>query len=157
MSNSLLHPGDDAPDFTLQSTEGESVNLYATLTQSSVVLFFYVMAFTPLCTAEVCSFRDHAGDFRAANATIFGIGSEPEGVSARFASYNQLPYPLLADPGGRVRKLYRVPKLLGFVPGRVTYVIGQNRKIVQAMNAASKGREHALNSLDWLRGNVIDS
>ncbi len=157
MSNPLLQPGDNAPDFTLQSTTGESVNLYAALTRNSVVLFFYVMAFTPLCTAEVCSFRDHAADFRASNAAIFGIGAEPEAVSARFASHNQLPYPLLADPGGRVRKLYRVPKLLGLVPGRVTYVIGQDRKILQAMNAASQGREHAVKSLQWLRSAAPDS
>lgn len=154
MSSAILQPGELAPDFSLRSTGGEMVNLYQSLAHTNVVLFFYVLAFTPLCSAEVCSFRDRADYFREENAVVFGIGSEPAALAARFARHHQLPYPLLHDPGSRVRKLYRIPKVLGLLPGRVTYVIAQDRKITQALNAPSLGREHAVKILETLRNSL---
>ena len=154
MPDTLLQAGDAAPDFTLLSTEGNAIHLYELLESSKVVLFFYVLAFTPLCTAQVCSFRERAEEFRAENVVPLGIGSEPAAVARRFAKRLALPYPLLLDEGGRVRRLYRVPRTFGLVPGRVTYAISQHRTILQSYNAASQGAEHAATSLAWLRKGI---
>ena len=152
MSQSPLVAGDLAPDFTLSSTTGGPVHLYGCLERSSVVLFFYVKAFTPVCMAEVCSFRDNALNFSDLNATIYGISSDNEGVARSFAKFHQLPFPLLLDEGGCVRESYRVPKMLKLFPGRSTYVIGQNRRILEVIHAGLESHAHMQGSLDVLRG-----
>ncbi|MDQ2711193.1 MAG: peroxiredoxin [Acidobacteriota bacterium] len=151
MPQLALSAGDLGPDFELQSTAGQSVHLYRTLEDSSVVLFFYVRAFTPVCMAEVCSFRDNAADFAGLNAAIYGISSDTDSVAQRFASFHKLPFPLLVDEGSRVRNLYRVPKMFGFLPGRSTYVIGQNKRILQVTNGGLESSPHIRESLKALK------
>ncbi len=140
-----------APDFTLASASGESVHLYEALNASSVVLFFYLRAFTPVCMAEVCSFRDNAEEFRHLNAIVYGITSDREVLTRRFAAYHKLSFPLLLDQGNRVREAYAVPKTLGLLPGRSTYVIGQDRKILQSTHAGFDSSKHIGESLKFLR------
>ena len=151
MSQVALAAGDLAPAFELQSTDGTSVHLYRTLENSSVVLFFYVRAFTPVCMAEVCSFRDNAGEFAGLNAAVYGISSDADSVAQRFASFHKLPFPLLVDKDSRVRNLYRVPKMFGFLPGRSTYVIGQNKRILQVTHGVFESSPHVKASLKALR------
>jgi len=151
MQQPALAIGDRAPDFTLPSTSGESVHLFKQLQHSAVVLFFYVAAFTPVCTAEVCSFRDNSERFTDVNAAIYGIGFGPETVTRSFANYHRLPYPLLLDRGNRVRKLYGVPKSFGLLPGRSTFVVGQDQKILHVTQAGFDSHPHVLESLDILR------
>ncbi len=152
ISQLTLAAGDIAPDFELASTFGERIHLYGTLPHSAVVLFFYLAAFTPVCTAEVCSFRDSANQFADLNATIYGIGSGGHAVVKRFAEFNRLPFPLLLDPGNEVRKLYGVPKVLGILPGRATYVIAQDRRILRIIQNGFESAPHIANSLNSLRG-----
>ncbi len=148
--------GDIAPDFTLTSSSGDSVHLYLALETSSVVLFFYLRSFTPLCMAEVCSFRDNAEEFRHLNAAIYGISPDSETITRRFAAYHRLPFPLLLDGGNRVRASYGVPKTLGLLPGRSTYVIGQNRKVLQATHAGFESTAHVVESLKSLRSGHVE-
>lgn len=143
--------GDVAPDFELGCAEGHSVRLYEALNHSTVVLFFYLQNFTPVCMAEVCSFRNHVEDFRRLNARVYGISPGGDFLTKRFAAYHKLPFPLLVDRGGRVRKLYGVPKLLGFLPGRSTYVIGQNRKVLQITSSGLASELHTVEPLNLLR------
>src|SRR5262249_972473 len=74
------------------------------------------------CTAEACAFRDSHEVFAAAGAEVIGVSSDSAGKHAAFADHHQLPYTLLSDEGGRIRKSYGVPAVLGVLPGRVTYV-----------------------------------
>ena len=152
MSQPLLSTGDIAPDFQLASVTGSNFQFYEALGHSAVVLFFYVQNFTPICTAEVCSFRDHVADFRHLNAQVYGISPGSESLTRRFAEYHKLPFPLLLDRDGYVRKLYRVPKLLGFLPGRSTYVIAQDKQILQITGADLVSKLHITESLKFLRG-----
>lgn len=156
MPRRSLSTGDRAPDFTLASSAGDSVHLYQILEISSVVLFFYLRSFTPLCMAEVCSFRDNAEKFRCLNASIYGISPDPETLTRRFAAYHRLPFPLLLNQGNRVRAAYAVPKTLGLFPGRSTYVVGQNRKILQATHAGFESNTHVVESLKSLRSGYAE-
>src|SRR6202035_1966323 len=99
-----LQTGDVAPDFTLPSSTGETVHLYEVLERSQVVLFFYPKAFTPVCTAEVCGFRDAPSHFTALNAAIFGISSDSPDTLTRFAQQHGLAFPLLSDEGSNTRR-----------------------------------------------------
>lgn len=151
MSHHSLSTGDNAPDFTLRSNAGSTVNLYSVLERSAVVVFFYVRAFTPVCTAEVCSFRDSAQEFEQFGAALFGISPDGENLARKFAGRYKLPYPLLIDEGGEVRKQYGVPKLLGVIPGRSTYVIGTDHKILQVTHAGLQSDRHIVKSLQLFR------
>ncbi len=152
MPQPTLAIGAQAPDFSLPSTSGTTVQLYRELEHSSVVLFFYVKAFTPVCMAEVCSFRNRLPEFNSSNCAVYGISSDSESVAKRFALFHQLPFPLLLDERGVVRNLYSVPKLFGFLPGRATYVISQDRRILQITHGSLESARHVNESLDILRG-----
>lgn len=146
-----LQPGDVAPDFALISNSGESIRLYEELQKSDVVLFFYPKAFTPVCTAEVCSFRDAMPQFQSRHAAVFGISSDSPDILARFADQHGLTFPLLSDAGSKTRAAYAVPKMFGVLPGRVTYVIGQDRLIQQITISPFSADTHVSKSLKRLQ------
>ncbi len=114
--------GEKAPSFSLPDQNGKTVQLSDFL-GSPVVLFFYPKSFTPGCTQEVCSFRDQFAVFQDAGAAVLGISDDSIDTQAAFAAQHQLPFLVLSDRKGQVRKLFDVPKTLGILPGRVTYVI----------------------------------
>ncbi|MFL6463948.1 MAG: peroxiredoxin [Bryobacteraceae bacterium] len=140
-----------APDFTLPSTTGAAVNLYQLLEKQPVVLFFYLRAFTPVCTSEACSFQNQLPSFQELNAAILGISSDSETVARKFAETFKLKFPLLLDPGGKVRKLYNIPKFLGLLPGRSTYVISQDKTVAYATHSQLGSRVHVEESLRFLQ------
>lgn len=143
----MLQLGDTAPDFTLKTTTGEAFRLADQRGKRAIVLYFYPKDDTPGCTAEACSFRDQYQDFQDLGAEVVGVSSDSEASHQKFTQKHRLPFPLLADTGGQVRKLYEVPRaLLGILPGRVTFVIdkeGVIRYIFNSMNRATDHVAHA--------------
>lgn len=146
-----LEVGAVAPDFSLPSSTEEIVNLYQLLQHSQVVLFFYPKAFTPVCTAEVCAFRDSLDQFTLLQAAVLGVSSDAPGTVTRFAHQNGIAFPLLSDEAGEIRRKFGVPKMFGILPGRVTYVIGQDRTIKQITVAGFKSDIHIAESLKHLQ------
>ena len=146
-----MNKGDLVPDFTLYSTEGDVINLYSQLEQHPVVLFFFLKAFTPLCTSEACSFQSQLPAFESAGAAVLGVSSDSESVARHFKKVFRLGYPLLLDQGGSVRKAFAVPRMLGFIPGRSTYVIGRDRTITGITHAHTRGKVHVEESLQFLQ------
>lgn len=131
-----IQVGDTVPDFTLPSQTGTPVRLYDRLGERVVVLYFYPKDDTPGCTAEACAFRDSYEVFTEAGADVIGVSSDAVDRHAAFAGRHNLPFTLLSDVGGKVRKQYGVPAVLGLIPGRVTYVIdraGTVRHIIKSM------------------------
>ncbi len=146
--------GDRAPDFTLPSLTGEPVSLASFLGKKDIVLFFYPKDNTPGCTAEACSFRDSYEVFREAGAEVIGISSDSEKSHQQFAAQHHLPFILLSDLGGVVRKHYSVPATFGLLPGRVTYIIDKQgivRHIFSSQFAPQKHVVEALKVLETLR------
>jgi peroxiredoxin Q/BCP len=147
--------GDPAPDFTLPTATGEAVSLADFRGRSEVVVFFYPKDDSPVCSAEACSFRDSYEAFRDAGAEVIGISSDPAGSHQRFAQRLGLPFPLLTDAGGAVRARYGVPKTLGLVPGRTTFLIdkqGVVRHIFTSQFQVARHVSEALAALRALRG-----
>jgi peroxiredoxin Q/BCP len=139
--------GDKAPDFTLPSQAGEPVRLSDRLGEHSVVLYFYPKDETSGCTAEACAFRDSYEVFADAGAEVIGVSSDSVDRHAGFADHHKLPFTLLSDQGGAVRKSYGVPATLGVLPGRVTYVIdrsGTVRHVFNSMTSISRHIDDAL-------------
>lgn len=143
--------GDVAPDFTLPSQTGEPVRLHDVLERGPVVLYFYPRDETPGCTAEACSFRDSYDVFREAGAEVIGVSSDSVAAHGGFATKHRLPFTLLADDGGRVRRRYGVRPTLGILPGRVTYVIDGGGVVRHVFSSQTGVQRHVGEALDALR------
>lgn len=118
-----IEVGDKAPEFSLPSQDGGTVSLKDFAGKKTVVLYFYPKDNTAVCTKEACLFRDSYQDFTDAGAEVIGVSSDSAESHKGFASEHKLPFKLLSDDKGEVRKLYGVHSTMGVMPGRVTYVI----------------------------------
>jgi len=146
-----IQVGDKAPDFTLVSQSGERVSLHDRLADQVVVLYFYPKDETRGCTAEACAFRDSHEVFAEAGAEVIGVSSDSAVRHAAFADHYKLPFTLLSDEGGRVRKSYGVPAVLGLIPGRVTYVIDRAGTVRHVFNSMTNIGQHVGDALALVR------
>lgn len=147
----LIRVGDQAPDFTLTSQSGEQVSLAQFRGSKAVVLFFYPKDGTPVCTKEACSFRDAYEDFVQAGAVVIGVSSDSAESHLAFASGHRLPFVLLADTEGSVRRAFGVPKTLGIMPGRVTYVIDKQGIVRHVFSSQFAADRHVAEALAVVR------
>ncbi len=145
--------GSPAPDFTLPSQKGDSVTLSA-LRGQWVVLYFYPADDTPGCTAEACSFRDSHEDFVDAGAVVLGVSSDSVTSHTKFAEKHSLPFTLLSDEDGALRKTYGVKKSMGLLPGRVTYVIDPEGIVRKVFSSQLGAKKHHTEALATIRGGV---
>ncbi|MBE1496664.1 peroxiredoxin Q/BCP [Amycolatopsis lexingtonensis] len=147
-----MDAGDLAPDFTLPDDQGADRTLSDFLATGPVVLFFYPAAMTGGCTAESCHFRDLAAEFAEVGAHRIGIS--PDGVTKQrqFSEANGFDYPLLSDVDGEVAKQFGVwRKLLPLHAKRVTFVIGEDRKVLEKIKSELNFTVHADQALKVLR------
>jgi peroxiredoxin len=141
-----LRIGDFAPDFDLPTANGQNFKL-SEHRGHPVVLYFYPKDGSPGCTKEACSFRDQYQEFEAMGAEVIGISSDSEVSHRAFATKNALPFPLLSDEGGQLRKKYAVPRaVLGLLPGRVTYVLDEEGRVQYVFNSLNAATNHVLNA-----------
>ena len=115
--------GEAASDFTLPDQDGRPVNL-SSLRGRVVVLYFYPKDFTSGCTKEACHFRDAYEDFTEAGAEVIGVSADSQESHRKFRDAYLLPFSLLSDEKGEVKKLYGVSGSL--LPARVTFVIDKD-------------------------------
>ena len=150
-SMASVQVGDHAPDFTLTSQSGQQVSLAEFRGSKAVVLFFYPKDGTAVCTKEACSFRDAYEDFVQAGAVVIGVSSDSAESHQAFASGHRLPFVLLADTDGSVRKAFGVPKTLGIMPGRVTYVIDKEGIVRHVFSSQFAADRHVAEALAVVR------
>lgn len=147
----MLKIGDAAPDFTLHDANGRKVSLSDYRDKQPVVVYFYPKDNTPGCTKEACAFRDAYEDFKSAGAEVIGISSDSGESHQSFAQQHRLPFVLLSDPKGQVRKSYQVPRTLGLLPGRVTFVIDRTGRICHQFDSQLNATRHVTEALAALR------
>jgi thioredoxin-dependent peroxiredoxin len=105
MSAPRLGPGDQAPEFTLNSDTGDKVSL-ADLRGQRVVVYFYPAAMTAGCTKQACDFSDSIDALQAAGITVLGISPDKPEKLAKFRERDGLTITLLSDPDKDVMKAY---------------------------------------------------
>lgn len=101
----MLNVGDQAPAFSLFSDEKNEVKLEDYRGQN-VVLLFFPLAFTRVCTAELCSMRDDLFFYQGLNAQVFGISVDTVHTLAKFKEEQNLNFPLLSDFNKTTSKAY---------------------------------------------------
>ena len=146
-----MQPGDPAPSVALHLHSGETVPLADLYRDRVVVLFFYPKDNTAICTREACAFRDSYEKFTKVGATVVGVSSDSAESHERFAGKHRLPFLLATDADGSLRRAFGVPKTLGFLPGRTTYVIDRQGVIRSIFNAQFAADRHVQAALDAIK------
>ena len=101
-----------APDFSLPADDGSVFSLSGFLaaaklagnSNARVLLVFYPADESPVCTAQLCEYRDEIDEFKGLNATIIGISAQDSDSHVKFKQKRQLPFTLLSDIGLHVAK-----------------------------------------------------
>ena len=143
--------GDKAPDFTLSSQMGDKVTLSEYFGKKNIVLYFYPKDETRGCTREACEFRDRYDVFTGLGAEVLGVSSDTLESHKSFATHYGLPFLLLSDVEGDVRKLYGVPSSMGIIPGRVTYIIDKKGVVRHIFNSQFQPEKHIKEALKVLK------
>lgn len=131
-----LSTGDRAPGFALPAAPGEIVDVGARFGERPTVLLFYPLAFSSVCTEEMCAVRDEWGDWRELDADVFGISADSPFVTRRFREELKLPFPLLSDfnhdVGAAYGVLYEEYFGLRGVARRAAFVVGTDGRIAHS-------------------------
>jgi peroxiredoxin Q/BCP len=144
--------GDKVEDFELPDETGTLRSLTGLLADGPVVLFFYPAALTPGCTAEACHFRDLAAEFAAVGARPVGVSGDPVERQQEFAGRHTLGMPLLSDVDGTVRERFGVKRGFSLAPTkRSTFVIAEDRTVLEIVRSELRMNTHADRALDALR------
>lgn len=140
--------GATAPDFTKTTQDGHSISLSQFRGEKTVVLYFYPKDETPGCTAEACTFRDNFEDFVEAGAVVIGVSQDSDESHKRFAAHHRLPFLLVSDRDKALQKAYGVPKTMGLLPGRVTFVIDREGTVQHVFNSQLNAKKHVKEALE---------
>lgn len=130
-----LQPGDAAPQFTLKSTDMQDVSL-SDFKGKKVILHFFPLAFTGVCTAQLCTMRDNFGYYDGLNAQILGISVDSPFTLAKFKEEQGYQFPLLSDFNKEVSTAYGAiyGEFFGMkgIAKRSAFVIDEDQKIIYA-------------------------
>lgn len=109
--------GTPAPDFTLSNTEKQKITL-SEQKGKNVVLLFFPLAFTGVCTAELCNVRDNLSLYNDANAVVYGISVDAPPTLKKFREEQKLNFDLLSDFNKEVSTAYEtIYEMLGDLKG----------------------------------------
>lgn len=95
-----------APDFTLQNTEGDEISLSDFQNEKNVVLLFFPLAFSGVCTKELCTTRDNMKLYNAMDAEVMGISIDSFFTLKAFKKAENLNFTLLSDFNKEVSSKY---------------------------------------------------
>ena len=124
-----INVGDQAPDFTLKSKRGDldDVRLSSFKGKKNVVLLFFPLAYTSVCTDELCSVSGGLSEYDTLNAQVLGISVDSPFAQEAWADDNDISIPLLSDFNKEVSAAYgaQYQDLLGFrgVAKRAAFVV----------------------------------
>lgn len=103
-----VRTGDKAPPFTLDSKPRTPVDVGALIGKEPVVLLFFPLAFSGVCTNEMCAMRDQWAEWSTLGANVFGISVDSAWVTDRFRADLDIPFPILSDFNKDVSRRYDV-------------------------------------------------
>lgn len=140
----VLQAGEQAPDFALIDQFGEEVRLSEVLTEQPVVLVFFPLAFSGICTNELCELRDNMSLFNDSRVRLLGISVDSKFALKAWAEQEGYEFQLLADfwPHGKTASSYGVFVEDAGIATRATVVIGTDGKIVASFaNTPAEARD----------------
>jgi len=141
--------GDLAPDFTLPNQFGEDVTLSQFRGVKPVVLVFYPLSFSGICTGELCEIRDNFARFESNEVKLLAISVDSKYVQKVFAEHEGYKFSVLADfwPHGQVAKDYGVFLEEHGISNRASFVIDKDGVLVSKFVTAP-GQARSLDEYD---------
>lgn len=141
--------GDLAPEFELVNQYGETVSLTEFRGKKPVVLVFYPLSFSGICTGELCEIRDNFAKFENENVELLAISVDSKFVQKQFAEHEGYKFSVLADfwPHGGVAKQYGVFIEESGIANRATFVINKDGELV-AKFITAPGQARSLDEYD---------
>ncbi len=136
--NMVLEVGAVAPDFTLSDQHGEELTLSELVTEGPVALVFFPLAFSGICTGELCELRDNIQIFEDSKVRLLGISVDSVWALKAWAEAEGYEFSILSDfwPHGAVAKDYGVFVEEAGIATRATLVIGEGRKVLASFETA---------------------
>ncbi len=125
-----LKPGDAAPAFSLQGSDGKKHSLEDYRGKKVVVLAWFPKAFTPGCTLECKSFGAHDAPLKKYEVAYFTVSVDDAKTNEKFAKSLEVDFPILSDPEGKVARAYGVVGDRQKLARRWTFYIGLDGKIL---------------------------
>ncbi|HVA73736.1 MAG TPA: peroxiredoxin [Acidimicrobiales bacterium] len=131
-----LQLGDEAPDFTADTTEG-TINFHEWLGDKWGVLFSHPKDFTPVCTTELGTVAKLKGEFDKRNAKVIAVSVDPiDSHKGWVPDINEtqgttVNFPIIADPDRKVADLYGMihPNASDTVTVRSVFIVGPDKKV----------------------------
>ena len=142
--------GTKFPNFDLETNMGENLT-QEDLLGSWSVLFFYPKNDSFGCTIQSCKFRDDYSQFLEMGVQVIGISMGSTNSHKRFSEKYELPFPLMSDRFGELRKKLNIPKTLGVLPGRTTFIVDSDGMVKKIYNSQIMFKRHSKNALAYLR------
>ncbi len=121
--------GEKAPDFNALDNQQQRFILSSQVKKGKVLLAFYPADNTPVCTAQLCDYRDHLEEFKGLSVQVVGISISNHEKQSEFAKKQEFNFPLLNDYDTRITHKYDVMSFTGH-PKRAVFLIDENQKIL---------------------------
>lgn len=131
--------GQTAPDFSLNSHHGEAVQLSNYQNQKNVVLVFYPLDFSPICSMQLPEFSGSSDDFEAMDTIVLGINRDSVHCHRAWAADYGIEVPLLSDMNLEVARLYGVALEERAISKRATFLIDKKGIIRDAFTENTTG------------------
>ena len=125
----LPEPGEQAPDFTLRGPDGEYVTLSEYRGRNAVVLAFYPLAFSRVCSNQLPTIERDLERIRSLGAEVLGISVDSHHANREFGRRLGLSFPLLSDFHKRASAAYGMLEPEAGVSGRGLFVIDRDGKV----------------------------
>jgi len=146
----MIEVGQQAPDFTLRDQNNEEVTLSSFRGQKAVLVIFYPLAFTGICTGELCAVRDDLSEYQNDAVQVVSISVDSPYSHKIFAEREGYEFPLLSDfwPHGATAQAYGVFNEAAGIANRGTFLVDREGVVRFAeMNPPGQGRDAAT----WLQ------
>lgn len=142
----MIEVGTAAPNFTLKDQNNEEVELASFHGEKAVLIIFYPLAFTGICTGELTRVRDELDSFQNGDVQVLAISVDSPYSHKVFSEREGYDFPLLSDfwPHGAVAKNYGAFLEAAGIANRGTFLVDKDGIVRFAeMNGPGEGRDPA--------------
>ena len=134
----VIQVGEVAPDFTLSNQHGEELTLSELVAEGPVALVFFPLAFSGICTCELCELRDNLAVFNDAKVRLVGVSVDAVCSLKVWAEQEGYEFSILSDfwPHGAVAREYGAFVEERGIATRATVIIGEDRKVLASFETS---------------------
>ena len=134
----VIQVGEVAPDFTLSNQHGEELTLSELVDEGPVALVFFPLAFSGICTGELCELRDNLAVFNDAKVRLVGVSVDSVFSLKVWAEQEGYEFSILSDfwPHGAVAREYGAFVEERGIATRATVIIGEDRKVLASFETS---------------------